>query len=166
MYAHHFFSDNEAASLHRARRRARWFGAIVLGMTAAISAAAGPPPAPLAVVSTVPHPVYDPVFVPQKEGFLGADGASSVLLGPGRLLWLFGDTIVGKQGNGKRLGPMIHNSVAIQEFAPGTSGTVSFHWATSGTQPLAVFAPKSQATTNTSSGPGAAWPRAAKPTFS
>jgi hypothetical protein len=51
---------------------------------------------------------------------VGGDGASSVDLGDGRILWLFGDSWIDPAGPGVRQGArMVSNSVAIQ---PDSSG--------------------------------------------
>lgn len=55
------------------------------------------------------------MFSPRPRGFLGADGASTLRLPDGRILWLFADTVVGTLKDGRRNGPMIHNSIAIQD---------------------------------------------------
>jgi len=62
--------------------------------------------------------------------WLGADVASSVDLGGGRILWLFGDTWIDPTGRGKRKGAvMVSNSVAIQTGTDPTTAAISFHWA-------------------------------------
>ena len=51
------------------------------------------------------------------NGWLGADVAYSVPMGPDKTLWIFGDTFVGKIQDGKRTrAKMIHSSIAIQHF--------------------------------------------------
>ncbi|MFB6320451.1 DUF4185 domain-containing protein [Saccharicrinis sp. FJH54] len=47
----------------------------------------------------------------------GADGAASVPLNSGKVLWLFSDTFIDKKGKGKRSASpkMIRNSIAIQD---------------------------------------------------
>jgi hypothetical protein len=53
----------------------------------------------------------------RTNGWIGADVAYSVPLGPEKTLWLFGDTFVGQVRNGKRTSAkMIHSSIAIQHF--------------------------------------------------
>jgi hypothetical protein len=61
--------------------------------------------------------------------WLGADVASSVDLGGGRTLWLFGDTWVDSSGTGRRQGArMVSNSVAIQTGADPTKAKILFYW--------------------------------------
>jgi hypothetical protein len=102
-----------------------------------------PKPPPLPVSDVIVDPVYDQVFLPQKRGFLGADGAASVLLGPKRVLWIFGDTILGTMRDGKREGTMIRNSIAIQELGDDGPGVVTYYWDLSDRIPGAFFHPDS-----------------------
>lgn len=79
----------------------------------------------------------------QTEGWIGADGAYSVALGPGRTLWLFSDTWVGSVRDGKRCdATIVNNSAAIQE-GQGKSATIRFFVARgSDGQPRALISPK------------------------
>lgn len=63
----------------------------------------------------VPARDYDGYFQ-RRHGWTGADGAYSVPLGNGRVLWLFSDTFVGDVVHGHRAPDtvMVHNSMAIQ----------------------------------------------------
>lgn len=61
--------------------------------------------------------------------WLGADVASTVDLGGGRILWLFGDTWIDPSGAGTRRGArMVSNSVAIQNGTDPTTAAMSFYW--------------------------------------
>jgi len=63
-------------------------------------------------VSAVPE--WNRMFQ-RTNGWLGADVAYSVPLGPNKTLWLFGDTFVGQIRDGKRTSAkMIHSSIAVQ----------------------------------------------------
>jgi len=73
--------------------------------------------------------------------WLGGDVASSVDLGDGRLLWLFGDSWIDPSGGGLRQnGHMVSNSVAVQSGADPSTAAISFYWgsAADGT-PTAMF---------------------------
>ncbi len=71
---------------------------------------------------------YDRVFAPQESGYLGADGALSVPLGGGRVFWLFGDTLLGRIEDGRRIvDGMPRNTVAIQDVSGGLPGRVTWH---------------------------------------
>jgi len=61
--------------------------------------------------------------------WLGADVASSVDLGGGRTLWLFGDTWIDTSGAGRRHGArMVANTVAIQRGADPSTADITFYW--------------------------------------
>ena len=55
-------------------------------------------------------------FFPYNRGWLGADSAYSIPLGPIAAVWLFGDTFVGKT---RSTGGTIHNSIAIRKCENG-----------------------------------------------
>ncbi|GAB4318092.1 MAG: hypothetical protein Kow0059_11370 [Candidatus Sumerlaeia bacterium] len=62
-----------------------------------------------------PDPTLDRLFAPRPEGYLGADAALSIPLPDGRVLWVFGDTLVGRlEGRRRIIRGMPRNSVAIQ----------------------------------------------------
>lgn len=84
-------------------------------------------------------PALDALFAPRKHGFLGADGATTVQLPDGRVLWVFADTVVGHQRDGKRSGPMIRNSIAIQPAHSARPEDVRFYWRTPDRVPEAFF---------------------------
>ena len=73
--------------------------------------------------------------------WLGGDVASSVDLGDGRLLWLFGDSWIDPSDSGLRQnGHMVSNSVAIQSGSDPSAAAISFYWGSTvdGT-PTAMF---------------------------
>ncbi len=86
--------------------------------------------------SSVPPPNPGPgaecataAYFPCQQGWLGADGAYSVPLGNGSILWIFADTFVGAtiatsrtQSNG-----FIHNSIAISTCS-GQSCSYQYYW--------------------------------------
>jgi hypothetical protein len=73
--------------------------------------------------------------------WVGGDVASSVDLGNGRILWLFGDTWVHPTGRGTREGAtMISNSVAIQTGTNPAEARMDFYWgSTAAGRPAALF---------------------------
>src|SRR5262249_2242025 len=76
---------------------------------------AGPP----VVQSAVPAPDLDALFQ-RADGWIGADGAYSVALSPGRTLWLSGDPWGGKVRDGRGTdGTIVNNTVGVQEGAGG-----------------------------------------------
>ncbi|HLF14138.1 MAG TPA: DUF4185 domain-containing protein, partial [Bacteroidota bacterium] len=61
--------------------------------------------------------------------WLGSDCASTVDIGGGRVLWLFGDTWIDPSGRGTRRGArMVSNSVAIQTGTDPSRATMKFYW--------------------------------------
>lgn len=76
---------------------------------------------------TTPAPDLDPLFAPKTSGYLGADAALSIPLTGGRVLWCFGDTLIGRQEKGKRvLEAMPRNTIAIQ--SPGPAKPENVEW--------------------------------------
>ena len=73
--------------------------------------------------------------------WLGGDVASSVNLGDGRLLWLFGDAWIDPSGSGLRQnGHMVSNSVAVQSGADPSTAAISFYWGSAADgRPTAMF---------------------------
>ena len=99
-----------------------------------------------------PAPVEPPCFEasPWREAdqlfhrdphWAGADVASSVDLGGGRTLWLFGDTWIDPTGKGTRAGgTMISNSVAVQTGVNPAESRIDFYWGkTADGRPAALF---------------------------
>lgn len=67
------------------------------------------------VESVKPLPALESCFA-RTEGWTGADGAHSVEVAPGLVLWLFGDTFVGRVVDGRRVDTtMPRNTVAFQD---------------------------------------------------
>ncbi len=83
----------------------------------------------LLLVSAAPDDALSARFE-RTRGWTGGDGAHSVDLGDGNVLWLFGDTFTGEVRNGRRVGlALIHNSAAVQDRK---SGAFDFWWRSSG----------------------------------
>jgi hypothetical protein len=58
---------------------------------------------------------FDCLFAPRRSGYLGADAALSIPLSDSRILWVFGDTLIGRQEDGKRIvDAMPRNTIALQ----------------------------------------------------
>jgi hypothetical protein len=75
--------------------------------------------------------------------WLGGDAAFSVDLGAGRVLWLFGDSLVArKAGDARKVSNMVHNSIAIQNgYDPGHA-TLKFYWGRRHGKPADFAAPE------------------------
>jgi hypothetical protein len=77
-----------------------------------------------------PLPRYDAAFE-RTSGWTGGDGAYSVDLGGGRVLWMFGDTFVGRVQNGRRVDSrLINNSAAIQTGREPSDAALAFIYRT------------------------------------
>lgn len=72
-------------------------------------------------VSVVSEPAWDRLFQ-RKEGWTGADVVQTISLQDGRILWLFGDTVIGSVQDNKHApgSHMVNNSIAISH--PSASG--------------------------------------------
>lgn len=89
-------------------------------------------PMPLLLVCLLPFldpqpaPAWEALFR-QRDGWIGADGAYSVALGPRRIVWLFSDTWVGKIRDGKRTdATIVNNTLAVQEGLDPATAKVEF----------------------------------------
>jgi hypothetical protein len=107
---------------------------------AAVTACGRAPSAPSGVPTGHAWPEADALFR-QDPRWLGADGAYSVDLGAGRVLWLFGDTFVSPSAAEQRAhATMVRNTVAIQSGYDPSRASMSFYWATTSTgAPDAMF---------------------------
>jgi hypothetical protein len=85
---------------------------------------------------------YHGIF-PISQGWLGADGAASVAIAPGRSIWFFDDTFAGSTHQTTRPGAtFVHNTIGLSTGNP-LSGTwdVTYDWpGQGGSNPSAVFA--------------------------
>jgi uncharacterized protein DUF4185 len=96
--------------------------------------------APSLVASATSWPEADALFRSQPR-WLGADGAYSIDLGGGRVLWLFGDTFVATSDADVRAeATMPRNTVAIQHGYDPSQATIDFYWATTNGAPDSFFA--------------------------
>ena len=131
---------------------ARTWQTLVLACAAGAAPAAAAPPAVPTVVRVAPDPGGWEAKFAGKEGWIGGDGVYSAVLGPRRVLWLFGDTLLGTARDGRRTGAvMVNNTVGLQA---GPDAPVRFfHGKAKGGKPAAVFVPDE--------GKGWFWPLAA-----
>jgi hypothetical protein len=77
----------------------------------------------------------------QNPRWLGGDGASSILLGNDKTLWLFGDSFIAhRDGPADRRGSkLIHNSAAVQTGLDPATARLQFHWRSNGDGPAAFL---------------------------
>jgi hypothetical protein len=72
--------------------------------------------------------------------WLGADGAFSIDLGNGRVLWMFGDTFVAlKRGDTRKEAAFVRNTVAIQIGYDPSHASIKFYWRTRKGLPSEIF---------------------------
>lgn len=78
-------------------------------------------------VESTSWPEADRLFRSDQR-WLGGDGAFSVDLGDGRVLWMFGDSFVAKKGGAtRRQSAFVRNSVAIQTGYDPSHTTIKFY---------------------------------------
>jgi hypothetical protein len=76
----------------------------------------------------------------RSERWLGGDAASSIDLGRGRILWMFGDSFVADRIEGDRTkARMIHNSVALQSGYDPMTAPFHQYWGFEPTGPEEYF---------------------------
>ncbi|MBN1899825.1 DUF4185 domain-containing protein [Candidatus Sumerlaeota bacterium] len=87
---------------------------------------------PVRLVSVEPDPVFKDLLWLQEKGWLGSDAAHSIPLSDNKILWLFGDTLIGTMQDGKRVGgaELIHNTIGIQDTSSSFPGKMSYFWKT------------------------------------
>jgi hypothetical protein len=91
------------------------------------------------LIQVDPWPEADALFRSDPR-WLGSDGAYSIDLGQGRVLWLFGDTFISTSFlNTRRLSRMIRNSVGLQRGYDPSAASMAFTWRTEGGRPRAFF---------------------------
>lgn len=70
----------------------------------------------------------------------GADGASSIAMENGKVLWLFSDTFICSDSSASRSkSKIIRNSIAIQNSNDLQKASITFYWDRSGKKPEAFF---------------------------
>ena len=79
-----------------------------------------------------------------RSGWIGGDAVDSVPLGNNRVLWIFGDTLLGRlQGGRRMIDAMPRNSIAIQNGLNPKRAKITFYNGSVGKQPMAFFRPNS-----------------------
>ena len=83
------------------------------------------------VIHSEPMPQWNALFRPEHSPWRGSDGCATVPLGPGKTLWLFGDTWMKPDASpGRKGGLMISNSLALQTWDANGPQLPTFHWTT------------------------------------
>jgi hypothetical protein len=105
------------------------------------------------VIKAEPAPEWNARFA-GVDGWIGGDGVYSTTLGDDRVLFLFGDTLLGKVIDGRRAGAtMVNNTIGIMPLKPSDASIRFVSGKTDRGDPAAVFTPKE--------GGGWFWPQAA-----
>jgi len=82
----------------------------------------------------------DNAFFRKDKFWRGADGAATIDLENGKILWLFSDTFIDTDGTGKRTNSiMINNTIAIQNGNDIGKSNLSFYWKGKIKKPKAFF---------------------------
>ena len=122
------------------RKCCLFFAAIVLCfLEAGPLYARDEPPGPAFQISVQPWEEARKLFRSDSH-WLGGDGASSVDLGNGRVLWLFGDSFIDLSGSGsRRNAAIVRNSVAIQNGHDPETARMTFSWRVLGNRARSFF---------------------------
>ncbi|MGD8765738.1 MAG: DUF4185 domain-containing protein [Desulfobacteraceae bacterium] len=88
-------------------------------------------------------PDYEALFTNEK-GWTGADGAYSIMLSNEKILWLFGDTWIGRIKGGRHIdATIVNNSIALQHGRRAANASVEFYYGqTQNDKPAAFFRPR------------------------
>ena len=82
----------------------------------------------------------DNSFFKNDKFWRGADGAATVALENGKILWLFSDTFIDTAGTGKRSNSvMINNTLAVQDGNDLQKSKLTFYWKGGSDQPKSFF---------------------------
>ncbi len=105
----------------------------------ACSVALATPSCKQLTLTTRPWVAADRLFR-QDPHWLGGDGAASVPLPSGDVLWLFGDSFVEPGGSGQRSrATLVSNTIAIQHGRNPSQATMRFFWREHRGKPAAYF---------------------------
>jgi hypothetical protein len=86
-----------------------------------------------------PWPEADALFRSDPK-WLGSDGAYSIDLGDGRVLWLFGDSFISTSFlNTRRIATMVRNTVAVQSGYDPSAASMAFYWRMESGKPRSFF---------------------------
>jgi hypothetical protein len=100
------------------------------------------PAAPLLLVHAAAWPEADALFRNDAR-WIGGDGAYSVALGGGRVLWLFGDSFIALDAARSRQNAvLVRNSLAVQRGTDPSAATLAFFTRSDGSGRPASFVPE------------------------
>ncbi|MGH7222124.1 MAG: hypothetical protein ACRELF_02755, partial [Gemmataceae bacterium] len=117
-----------------------------------VGQAQAPPPDRPTVVKAEPAPEWNAKFT-GTDGWIGGDAAYTAVLSRHRVVWLFGDTLLGTVKDGKRAGAvMVNNTVGVQTGRDKNAVIRFVAGKSRDGKPAAVFTP--------ADGKGWLWPQA------
>ncbi|TWT75629.1 hypothetical protein Pla123a_31390 [Posidoniimonas polymericola] len=120
-------------------RQVRFFVILVAALRFGAPIANATPPAATTAFDCVRWPEAEALFH-RDPRWRGADGAASIDLGEGRVLWLFGDTFIAAADSPRRAGStFLRNSVAIQTGYDPTTATFQPYFQTAEEAPRDFF---------------------------
>lgn len=128
-------------------RLSRLWVLVTLAFLANGATRAEPPPR---VIESQPAADWNARFA-ADDGWIGGDGVYSIALADDRVLFLFGDTLLGKVSQGRRSAQMVNNTVGLFSLADAGDGIRFASGQPEGGKPTAVFKP---------AGGGWFWPHA------
>ncbi len=129
----------------RCRRCAVLLAILLVGITAACEWPLERQPSTIHLRARA-WPAADRLFR-QDPLWLGADDAHSVDLGKGRVLWLFGDTLVrAGTSDDRSRAHLIRNSIGIQTGSDPAAASMAFFWRQTPLRAPASFFPESEKT--------------------
>ena len=84
----------------------------------------------LEILSINKYTAFDNLFDNQSEGWIGSDVCHSIDLKKNRILFLFGDTIIGKTHKNERLKDfkMINNAIGLMNSSSKEPKKMDFFW--------------------------------------
>lgn len=95
----------------------------------------------ITIKSVSGYKVLDHFFDYELDGWMGSDVCHSIILNDKKILWLFGDTLIGRTEKKKRGSDwnLINNSVGIMELKDGEPNKMNFFWQCEGKVSLSFF---------------------------
>jgi hypothetical protein len=118
-----------------------WLVGLTLGGIVATAGCVEPngEPASAIAVTAAQWPRADALFH-RNSRWLGSDGAYSIPLHDGRILWLFGDTLVATTpAHVRSEAAFVRNTVAIERATNPSTASMRFYWRKTGTGPASYF---------------------------
>lgn len=118
---------------------AKPLGGIVFAVALVMFCGSGGAAVPRIVISAAQWPRADVLFH-RDPRWLGSDGAYSVPLGAGRVLWLFGDTLVARtRAHVRSQAAFVRNTIALERGTDPRTASMRFFWRDTAAGPGSYF---------------------------